>query len=488
MRKYNVIHLFTFFIFLFSIGISTGKAYALPYDAVIENSPVLIATPYPTLTPISSLPTAIPLSGAVTPDFSCPVGLPYGYGTVTPSTEWDIACGHCLPTATPAVLSTSTAGPTRTPWGGGGTALPPICITVPAGGEECYIPTLTPVATVTPLPTSTLAVTSTVAGTYNISCATGSPSTPNTCQQINPYTIRLSVSNVSGNHPQTTVLSLRWSWGNLPVGSPLYLSVTNSEGTITDTDQYSNATVRAIITALSNYGFSPSPSYISQTIGSGVINWNYQGTGSRPTGTNGLVDGGIGLMAQSATGGTWTSVSSATITLSTIPISPTPTPTITLTPLGGDFCDSVSNSTVPNQFNLGGTGGITNQTCYVFPGIYYQDIIDAIVPAWLSPFTMVFNSLFPSSAGIDPLTFCVRQRDYSLYIFGYRLPYEALLGLGVFLASIRIFNPTAFAGVASLGSTKHGESGDYKVSSSSVTRGSDGSITYTKKFTKRDKS
>lgn len=484
--KFRPVHIFTFLIFLFSVGISTGKAYALPYETV-DQSPALIATPYPTLTPIVLTPTQIPLNSGASVDFSCPVGVPAGYGTVTPSTEWEIACGHCFPTNTPPAFYTSTPGPTHTPWGHGGTALPPICITVPAGGEECYVPTLTPEATETLIPT----VTSTV-----ISTATLSP-------YVN-FSVRYD--QVDGSYTSNIETSL--------VCEPVVGTkgtVHHCIGTLSATDT-SNAYISRIahriyfdqtedINHIPNYyyvdntGGSFAYSTIARTSSNNVANLSdtvYVGH------HEGIVyssqfSGFILLKFYSSNSYTYTGNFTATYDLyvSTDPFyNPyvaTSTPSPTVTPLGEGFCEAVSNSTVPNQFTLGGTGGVTSQVCYVFPGIVYADIVETILPAWLSPFATVFNSIFPIEAGIDPLTFCIRQRDYSLYIFGYRFPYEAILGLGVFLASLRMFVPTAFSGVAMLGSTKDGGSSEYKVTSSPATRNPDGSKTRTYKRERIDK-
>lgn len=479
--KYKTIHLFTFFIFLFSIGISTGKAYALPYSSTVENSPAFIATPYPTLTPIGSIPTNIPLQA--TADFTCPLGVPYGYGTVTPSTEWEIACGHCFPTNTPAVLSTSTLGPTHTPWAGGGTALPPICITVPAGGEECYIPTLTPAATNTPFPTATAtlpAVTSTPLYTgagmiqENLTLTnTGSPyintvSGSASCDPVvgtnhslfycsGSFSANDSSGIIGGSVFYNHVFNPQWTSGTYPIYYT-YSIVNSSSGTTGYTAITGTATnTNASLTGSGSYNI----------IGSNNMTFNL-----------GVYSDGARTGSLSGSYELWVSLYPYD------PFVPTPTPTITSTPLGGNFCDAVSNSTVPNQFGLNGSGSVVSQTCNVIPGVYFQDVIDVLVPSWLSPFTTVFNTIFPVEAGIDPVTICVRQRDFSLYVFGYRLPYEALLGLGIFLSSLRMFVPTVFAGVSALGTTKHGESSP---TSTSVTRGADGSVTFTQRFKDKDK-
>jgi len=51
-----------------------------------------VRTPLPSPTPY--------ISGVEDLNFSCPVGVPQGYGTVQPDLAWLAACSHCLPTPT----------------------------------------------------------------------------------------------------------------------------------------------------------------------------------------------------------------------------------------------------------------------------------------------------------------------------------------------------------------------------------------------------
>jgi hypothetical protein len=141
-RPRFVVGAFVFILSVFMSIIQSVNVSALTVDPR--------ATAHPTLTPIGVQPTSITLGSAV--DFSCPSGVPAGFGTVTPSTDWLYACSACLPTGTAVDLSTSTPGVTHTPVFGG---TPEPCQTSAVGGEDCNFPTGTPSATGTPVGTGT---------------------------------------------------------------------------------------------------------------------------------------------------------------------------------------------------------------------------------------------------------------------------------------------------------------------------------------------
>lgn len=476
--KYQVASLF---LFLVTLLMSASRAQAMDQYTVFSRgqyadylrytkysyTPSVLATAYPTLTPIGVPPTNQPLVTAV--DLSCPAGVPAGYGTVTPSTDWLMACAQCLPTYTAQPFGTSTPGATHTPFGGGGTALPPICMTVPAGGEVCYTqtaPTSTPANTVTPFPTSTsLALTSTPnSGLLNFITAslgnTGSPyvNTPTGSYTSNPtistpaglYYLTGTVSAIDGNNviggtvkydfhfdPLITsgsqIIYVTWSITNVigGTGASAYnpLGTSTATGSTTFTNQYNSNRIVSI-------GASSSTTRNSGAFGATFELW-----------------------------------------VSTYPYTPypTPTPSPSATPTSSLYCGSISNSAVPNQFQFSG-GRVVYQSCTTTPYLSIQSLVDAVLPDWLSSFSSFFAGVFPTTTIFEPLTVCVRSRDYTLYIFGVRIPIEAFVGLIIFVSMVRMVNPAMSSLGGLIGSTANTSSSDYVVTSKSI-KNPDGSTT-----------
>jgi hypothetical protein len=115
---------------LFLLGISVGVATAQS------------GTPTPTPTPgyqwLSIIDTPTPRP-ETSDDYTCPPGLPSGWLTVTPSSDWLLSCAPCVWTPTPTLSPTATSTP-FTP--GPGTPIPS--------------PTATSTPTLVPSPTPSL--------------------------------------------------------------------------------------------------------------------------------------------------------------------------------------------------------------------------------------------------------------------------------------------------------------------------------------------
>lgn len=131
-----------FFIFLpfYSLvfGTDTAKAQTpeCPWYIGCDNQCTALhefCTAVPTYEPLFKTPTPLPPES-----YTCPTGLPIGWGTVTPGVMWSANCGNCLLTLTPH--------PTNTP---GSYELTQTAVFTGTPGV-----TLTPTSTVTPTPAS----------------------------------------------------------------------------------------------------------------------------------------------------------------------------------------------------------------------------------------------------------------------------------------------------------------------------------------------
>lgn len=599
------IHVTALFVFIISMVVSASRAEAMSRYEVLDVEGDLYATPYPTLTPIGLIPTSISLEDVGQPlDFSCPAGVPEGYGTVTPSTDWLYACAQCLPTYTPQSFYTSTPGPTRTPFGGGGTPLPPICVTAQGGGEQCYTATApTPTVTVTNTPT----VTPTVSGTPT---QAGLPA----CGSVTPTSLPSATATTeywTKQNDSAAVYSGTWSTANDSNsygGTHRYTTSVGAYATYT----FNGTGVRFYMVTNFNHGFMDvylddifvqrvsqySANVAYNVVGYSVTGLSYavhvlklvhvgQGNGSSspyystidafeyltpamtPTPLSGVLvcvpnqsgtctsDGSHGVITFSGsasamvgqfyiysggspvqittsvsfshsetyqfppnqvndkfeisqavygilenTGFGWclgTSGSSSSCSAShsgfytTVPSAGNPTLTIrsvdtakpvtsqtviyrievwvgiqcsnvTATPTGipgsSNYCSSVSSSSVPNQFAFTG-GNIVYQQCETTPEINFQTLIDALLPGWLSGFVSYFQDIFPTTVIVYPITICIRSRDYSLYIFGIRMPIEGFIGFLIFVSAVRMFNPAMSSLGGLLGNTRDTSSADY---------------------------
>lgn len=143
-----------------SFGVGSVLAM-VPYQATSTNT----LWPTPTL-PFSQVTPTIPVN------LTCPVGTPYGYGTITPNPLWELICVDCLPTGT--------AYPTWT--------IPPEVQTAFAQTATSTSTPITPTATNTPIPAY-------CGGT--VTCNGGANG--GVCTQIDPYTVKFTGS--STNYP-----------------------------------------------------------------------------------------------------------------------------------------------------------------------------------------------------------------------------------------------------------------------------------------------
>lgn len=143
------------FLLFSSFGVSAMSGSYSP--DVQSTSTRDIRTPPGTPTPggdTSSLPTAAAIS------YECPLGLPIGYGTVTPGAMWGLICEACIPTNTPfPTYDFNEVIPTRTAR---------FCEMFPLV-DGCWTPTPTSTA-----PTST----PTATGTPNYVCGGSETATP----------------------------------------------------------------------------------------------------------------------------------------------------------------------------------------------------------------------------------------------------------------------------------------------------------------------
>lgn len=431
---------------LMSVFMSASQS-AIHASDVLE---LVRVTPYPTLTPIGNTPTPIHLEQAV--DFSCPLGAPAGYGVVTPSTDWLYACGQCLPTNTPVVFSTSTLGPTHTP-----VYIPPVCATPEGGGLE-VCSTVTPLATstVTSVPTftSTPAVTATSTSSLIDCYGTLAGSSCEDFGSYLKYTVDMSYTGVGADF---TVGNFKLGSSGQPVGmlydytlSSMAIYSFHHVTTYMRLHPFGASSFTSTHAILSSNGTSVS---VSNSYDDWIPSIFYNP--ALPLALE--VQGDLNAAnTSSQVVGTFYVYTSAGFT---VPTPATAVPTVTTTPFSGDgFCSSIMNTNVPNQFELGGTGSIVFQSCMSTPEISYQTLVDWLIPDWLFGLDEYFSSIFPVAAILDPLTVCIRSRDYSLYIFGYRLPIEFMFGLAVFLSAMRFFTPSVFSGASSLGFGQHGTS------------------------------
>lgn len=460
IHKFNVI---SYFLVLISIFVSVSRANAMAQYTVVGDgvySPPQAATPYPTLTPIANTPTPLLYDGGL--NFDCPVGVPSGFGTVTPSIDWLYACAHCLPTYTPVPFETSTLGPTRTPLG---TPHQAICVTVPVGGEECY--TLTPNATpsVTVTTTSAPTVTPTSAPLLNL-LSKGANNTGSPYVSISSSTLICSPD----------------------VGNPSNLY--NCSATVSGND--ANGVIGGYVTA--NFQFDPLVSSGNQTIyysyiispvqgdllpyfnTVSVTENNYSGSGSISVAYNSNPSFSVGVWSSQARSGVINF--DITLMISTDPFSPTPTPTPTSTMVGSNFCDQISDSNIDNLFDFDGTGTIVHQTCFTTAAISFQELFATILtnlfgfifPSFHDFVVDWLSTVFPIEAVIDPITVCVRERDYSLYLFGYRMPIEFIFAFAIFLAGLRYFVPSMFSGASVIGSGVHSHKQEHHAKSNKVSK------------------
>jgi len=461
-----------FFLLVFSIPVSASRAVAMsqpvsgdftPYD-VLRVTP---STPYPTLTPIIATATLInPLAGL---DRSCPVGVPAGYGSVTPSSDWLAMCGECLPDNTPIPMYTSTAGATRTPVFI--TNVPFACMTASASNPEyCNTPVSPPTSTSTAFPTP-----------FNTSTPAGLPSHGSMVMSCNAPT----VPNISGSASLTypndysclyTFTNFRHSNGVFSqplrmssgtVGTP---SLHNPSGMVaydfwgaydlnfqyeidlanTDNPERYPFTVTAVFDVV--YALLPADITYTNYLSVSGQSWQYTQSpvffDDNSTSASGWTAGGSSQWSNDV-------IVNGTVVLyyeGYSPLNPpTPTPTSTGTP-DPRYCSSVSSAELPNPFSFNGSGNVVAQKCAVIPAITPENIINVLFPStWLSPLRAWFDSLIPDNAYIPPLTICVRERDYSLYLFGIRMPIEFIFSLVVFLSALRMFAPSLFSGASIIG-------------------------------------
>ena len=447
-------------IFTFFTSLVQGVVHPVSAEPLIPLATYVPSTNYPTLTAIGQTPTPFDPISAV--DFSCPVGTPIGAGIVTPSTDWLYACGQCLATGTPVLMSTSTAGPTltppfyqtqqpcQTPVGGGqevcNTPIPTVChgATCPLGTAVSVV---SPTPTVSPVPTIavTAAATSTAAGL--LTCKTGI--TNQVCQQINPYTLKLTGTST-------------WMWYvTQGAGTVDVLFHTTTVGTVTY-EHENTVTFSAFGWRNGTWGWA---NYVADFPEAQIVHdvpYPYMGRERTKVGEYVFENIQVGQgenriefihnntvnyanrLFFNGTGGNYILVSS----LPLVALVETPTP-VPATP-NPNYCASVSSIDVPNQFDLTGTGGIISQSCGSIPELSFQSFIQTFTPSWFGDMSY-FISAFPTTAILPALTVCIRQRDYSLYIWGIRMPIELILGLSIFLSGLRFFVPTVFSGASAIG-------------------------------------
>ena len=144
---------------------------------------------------------------------------------------------------------------------------------------------------------------------------------------------------------------------------------------------------------------------------------------------------------------------------------PLSTPTVTPTgTVSSDYCASINASMLPNPFSFNGTGAVVRQYCTVIPEINLGVVVDYFIPSFgtwsllLNTVSEFFEEYLTTLVLFDPLTICIRERDYSLYLFTVRMPIEFIFGLGIFLSALRMFVPGVFSGASMIGASRH--SGD----------------------------
>lgn len=291
----------------------------------LSSSAAFASEPTPTATFHPMFPSPTPGD-----PFTCPIGTPYGLGTVTPNPAWNALCGRCGVTAIP----------TMTPYWDGTVTPPANCtpVAVPVG-ERMYCnyggATPTPTAFYS-APTPTGNPISCGAGAYN-------------CQAVNSYTVR----NISGDN-----FAFYKSQNNLP----LYVTVTGLNLTTWGNRYENKATVYQYLqlqhTVNQNYHYF-------ENIGFNNSVGNYQGgewwyrTFSKDDLAGVMLDSGSANLWNydytavqlaygdqiSGYGNTKTySSGSVVITVSTMPSSePTPTPLPTSTP-DPSYCSYVDGT------------------------------------------------------------------------------------------------------------------------------------------------
>jgi hypothetical protein len=456
--------IFGSFVLLVSVFVSAIRA--VDASAMGVN---LRATAVPTFTQITSLPTNVPLGGAV--DLSCPSGVPSGWGVVTPSTDWLYACGQCLPTGTALAFYTSTPGATHTPvWADN----PPYCITAPAGGEVCYTPSApTGIPSSTPTAINTLVppTVSPTVGSYPAVTCGSSTSAYVDCTQVDTSTVKYSYKVGSSFPSYPTSFAPRLSY-TVNSNTPMYLLIDvnslNPSGTWTSSVGLSYQHYKTSGSGLDGFNLLRVDANTSSTVQYystvNLMNDTYTRLEGVPIGeySKSYPSGSLGseaLVFSAPYQPNWSGfyiLSGVDIYVSSLPVviggTATPTASPTVSPGSGTFCGSVSNVNVPNQFVLGGTGGVVKQSCQTTPGLSFGTLFNFLT-AGIFPFGFgdYLSSFFERDTIIDPLTVCIRQRDYSLYIFGYRMPIELVAGLAIFLSGLRFVMPSVFSGASVVG-------------------------------------
>lgn len=450
---------FYFSVLILSALLSLFQGVAHADDNILTsyNEP-LQATPYPTLTPIGATTTPYNL---ITPvNFNCPAGTPVGFGTVTPSIDWQYACGHCYPTSTPPPFYTSTIGPTHTP---------ALRTSTPTCEGEC--PTLTPTVTVSPTSTPVYDLFGSV---WIRSKNQSSVTIIDFLTEYPSYAFNdgyrfgitgLDITGLGYSNAIRSVIEIGFSKGALPLGQPIYvyfegiaIYTTNTDGVV--------RTMRGSHAQGAGGVPLPSPSQIDVGADNGqqvIVNYTDYSS-SFVIGASNNYEYDFNLQQMTVTQNfTVDRLIINHLEISTIPISagtPTPTPTSAPTAIS-DYCSTVSSSNVPNLFEFGG-GNIVHQECFWTPELSPIDFLDFFVPAILEPFIPVLFDYLDLEVSIPPITICVRSRDYSLYLFGFRMPIELVIGLGIFLSGLRLYLPTMFSGASVLGSLPHSSSPTYK--------------------------
>lgn len=315
--------------------------------------------------------------------YDCPSGGVAGYGLVTPDAMWLAVCGHCIPTETPVPTYDLNLFPTGI-YVNGGSPLPPVCITVPAGGEICN--TVTPgivASTVTPFPTSTTA-----------------PTIPPTSI---PDSQLLKVFNVSGSTNNFYLNQFSYTYTFDP-----------AVGVLSD-DHHVIAHIAYNDSSISQSGNGGINFYIDPQIGSGsqtiYVHWNITNvvggqpyikfdnsslytfnTASGDYQITKVYNGNLIIYAGASTDNPYTGAISADVEIfvSAYPIDlSTPTPMVTVTPEPGtNYCDSVNN----------GMADLTDQdikfwksagapACIIIPAMDTTELYNASTTlTWLSNF------------------------------------------------------------------------------------------------------
>jgi len=164
------------FLFLLSLPLFLQVS---PVSASLLRQVTDTVTATPTFRALFPTQTAEP-----TQDYSCPAGVPAGWGTVTPNAYWSLQCGSCspsqvYPTGTPFPVSTFFIPVSQTAAASLGTPVP----STPGTSVPSTPGTPVPSTPGTPVP-------STPGTPVLFSCS--SVSIPGaTCSQINPYSVKI---------------------------------------------------------------------------------------------------------------------------------------------------------------------------------------------------------------------------------------------------------------------------------------------------------